>query len=66
MTNNEIIEQMRLERKRSAPYLQRKLKISFDEAKQICDGLVFDKKENIYLNRVDIYLNRMKDYLRKL
>ncbi len=55
-----IIEQMRLKRIRSVPYLQCKLKISYFEAKRICDGLVFDVKENIWLTRMNKYLQGLK------
>lgn len=56
----EIIEEMRLKRIRSIPYLQCKLKISYLEAKRICNRLVFDVKENIWLTRMNSYLNGIK------
>lgn len=59
MNNNEIIEKMRLSRIRSAPYLQRKLKITHSQAKKICDGLIFDKQENIYITRMNNYLKEL-------
>lgn len=59
MTQSEIIEEMRLKRQKSMPYLQMKLKISYIEAKKICDRLIFDKKENIYLTRMNNYLNKL-------
>jgi len=60
MNSSEIIEHMRLKRIRSAPYLQCKLKISYLEAKKICDELIFDVKENIWLNRMSNYLGKLK------
>lgn len=58
--NNDIIENMRLKRIRSIPYLQCKLKISYSEAKKICDNIVFDVKENKYLNSMNLYLNSIE------
>lgn len=60
-TSDEIIETMRLCGHGSTSYLQNKLKISFDAAKKICDGLVFDKKENIYLTRMNDYLEKLNE-----
>lgn len=40
----EIIEQMRLCGYGSPPFLQKNLKISFDEAKKICDYLIYPKQ----------------------
>ncbi len=60
MNQVEIIEAMRMTGKISRSYLQRKLKISYNEAKLICDSLVLDKKENIYLKRMNEYLDKLK------
>jgi hypothetical protein len=57
MNEEKIIKDMRIKRVRSIPYLQCKLKISYLRAKKICDLLVFDKKENIYLKRMEEYLS---------
>ncbi len=58
MTRQEIIEEMRLTGKPSYAWLQNKLKISFKEAKRICDGLVYEK-ENIYITRMNEYLEKI-------
>ena len=60
MSKNEIIEEMRKMGKASPPYLQRKLKISYKEAKEICDGLVFDKKESKYIISMNNYLEKFR------
>lgn len=60
MQCKEVVEHMRLKRIRSAPYLQCKLKISYVEAKKICDELIFDAKENIWLTRMNNYLEKLE------
>ncbi len=50
---------MRVTGKPSIAYLQAKLRVSFEEAKKICDGLDYTK-ENIYLTRMNNYLMGLK------
>lgn len=59
MIRQEIIENMRVTGKPSIAYLQAKLRVSFEEAKKICDGLDYTK-ENIYLTRMNNYLMGLK------
>ena len=59
MNRAEIIEKMRLTGNPSCPWLQCKLKVSYDEAKRICDGLDF-RQENVYITRMNEYLRKLK------
>ena len=49
---------MRLTGKPSYSWLQSKLKISFEEAKRICDGLDF-RQENVYIMRMNAWLAKL-------
>lgn len=46
-TRDEIIEKMRLKGCASPAYLQKCLRISYKEAKKICDDLTYEEKQNI-------------------
>lgn len=58
MNREKLIGKMRLTGKPSYSWLQSKLKISFEEAKRICDGLDF-RQENVYIMRMNAWLAKL-------
>lgn len=60
MTRQEAIQYMIDTKKVSIPFIQSKLKISYDKAKRICKKVII-KKENVYLDRMNEYLRKLQD-----
>ena len=60
MTRQEAIQHMIDAKKVSIPYMQAKLKISYDKAKRICKKVII-QKENVYLDRMSEYLRKLQD-----
>ena len=58
MTKDEAIQHMITAKKVSIPYMQAKVKISYEGAKRICDKIVI-KKENVFLDRMNEYLRKL-------
>jgi len=58
VNKSEIIEKMRLTGHPSYPWLQCRLKVSYEEAKRICDGLDY-RLENVYIMRMNEYLRKL-------
>ena len=58
MTKQEAIHRMQDEKQVSIPFVQKALKLSYDNAKKICDSVII-KKTNIYLDRINEYLNNL-------
>ena len=58
MAREGIIEKMRLTGKPSATWLQCRLKVSYEEAKKICDSLDY-RLENVYITRMNEYLAKL-------
>ena len=54
MTKTEAIQRMIDAKQVSIPFMQAKVKISYERAKRICDKIVI-KKENVYLDRMKEY-----------
>ena len=58
MSREEIIEKMRLSGKPNPVWIQNKLRVSYEEAQRICEGLDF-RTENIYITRMNAYLAKL-------
>ena len=55
-----MMEIMQKAGKTSVPFVQNKLKVSYDEAIKVIDSMIKVKKENKYITNMNDYLNKLK------
>jgi hypothetical protein len=60
MTRQEAIQHMIDAKKVSIPYMQKTLKLGYEDAKAVCDCVVIEKR-NVYLDRMNEYLSKLNE-----